>query len=243
MSTTSTTSFEGVRVFRADQRGVTRLPWLDARHSFSFGDHRDPDRMGYSVLRVLNDDVIHPGGGFSEHGHRDMEIVTIVLEGALEHRDSQGNREVLRRGDVQAMTAGSGILHSESNASDAEPVHLLQIWIRPDARGHAPAHATRRAGAMNTSVWNAVASGAPSGDALPIHQDATIAVAPLDAGRSIRALARDGRPGYLHIAEGDVSAPGLSLHAGDAIELAPGVSLTLEANTPAMLVLFDLPAV
>lgn len=237
-----TTTNTGIRILRAEGRGVTDLGWLDSRQSFSFGEYRDPARMGFGVLRVLNDDTVAPGAGFGEHGHRDMEIISLVLEGALEHHDSAGNREVLRRGDAQVMSAGRGIRHGEKNASSDEPVHFIQVWIEPDRAGHAPRHERLAARRSPAPIgWSEIASGNPVGGGLRINQDASIALAELADGSSIEATIPSGRSGYLHVAAGAVKFDGQRLAAGDALEFDAELSITLRADGPSTLLLFDLP--
>ena len=230
----------GFRISRAEDRGVTDLGWLDSRHSFSFGGYRDPARAGFGVLRVLNDDTVAPGAGFGEHGHRDMEIISLVLEGALEHHDSEGNREILHPGDVQVMSAGRGIRHGEKNASSDEPVRFIQVWIEPDRAGHEPRH-ERIAARPAPGGWSEIASGNPIGGGLRINQNASITLADLADGASIVAEIPSGRAGYLHVAAGSVGFDGQRLAAGDAIELDAATTLTLSAIEPSTLLLFDLP--
>jgi len=241
--TTQQVSIPGASILRADDRGATRLNWLDSRHSFSFGRYRDPQRMGHSALRVINDDVIAPGAGFAEHPHNDMEIITFVLDGALEHRDSSGARGVLRAGDAQVMSAGTGIRHSETNASDTDSLHLIQIWVEPDRPGHEPRHDQLDAGERKPDEWRTIASGKGDPGALRINQDASIAVADLAEGAAIEAQIPASRPGYLHVATGAVEMEGLTLSAGDALEFDAGAALTLRAAQPSILLLFDLPPI
>lgn len=224
-------------VRKADTRGVTRFgDWLDSRHSFSFGDYYDPARHHFRALRVLNDDRVAPGGGFPTHPHRDAEIVTWVLSGALEHRDSMGNGAVLRAGEWQAMTAGTGITHSEFNPSRTEPVHLLQIWLLPDRKGHAPRY-DQRAFAGVPGAWELVAAPGGSGGALPIHQDARVYRARLTAAPARHALA-PGRAAYLHLATGTATVNGVALAAGDAVTVEGDSELVASGDGEA--VLFDL---
>jgi len=221
----------------ADTRGVTRFGnWLDSRHSFSFGDYRDPTRHNFRALRVLNDDRVAPGGGFPTHPHRDAEILTWVLSGALEHRDSMGNGEVLRAGEWQAMTAGTGITHSEFNPSHAEPVHLLQIWLLPDARGHAPRYA-QKAFTGAPGAWELVASPDGANGSLPIHQDARVYRLKLTASEARHELA-EGRAAYLHVATGTATVNGVALQAGDAAVLEG--EREIRASGDGDVVLFDL---
>jgi len=202
---------------RGADRGVTRVDWLDSRHSFSFGGYSDPARHHYRALRVLNDDRIAPGGGFDTHGHRDMEILTTVLAGELAHRDSMGNGEVIRPGEWQGMTAGTGILHSEFNPSAGEPTHLLQIWIVPDRKGHTPGY-WQKAFAGAAGMWQLVASPDGAEGSLSIHADARVYQARL-AGESVRHEPAAGRGAYLYVATGVATANGHALAAGDAVSV------------------------
>src|SRR4051812_10049623 len=174
-------------VRKGNERGVTRIGWLDSRHTFSFGDYQDPRHHQYRSLRVINEDRIAPGGGFGTHPHRDMEILTYVLAGELEHRDSMGHGEVIRPGEWQAMTAGTGIRHSEFNPSDAAPVHLLQLWILPDRLGHTPGYQQRRfPDAETAGAWRLAASPDGADGSLTIHQDARVYQSKLTAGQTVR---------------------------------------------------------
>ncbi len=232
----------GVRVYPSDDRGATDIGWLKSRHSFSFGEFQNNQRMGYGALRVLNDDVVAPGAGFQEHGHRDMEIISFVLDGALEHRDSAGNHEVLGPGDVQVMSAGTGIRHAELNASSSERVHFIQIWIMPNRAGHAPRHEILSRSDRVHGQWLEIASGDPKKTGLRINQDAEVAVADLRSGSTIGVTIKAGRLGYLHVATGVVEAEGIRLFAGDALELDAGSSVSLRGEEPAELLFFDLPS-
>jgi redox-sensitive bicupin YhaK (pirin superfamily) len=224
---------------RGADRGATRVGWLDARHSFSFGDYYDPAHHHYRALRVLNDDRVAPGGGFDTHGHRDMEILTTVLSGALQHRDSMGNGEVIRPGEWQAMTAGTGILHSEFNPSETEPTHLLQIWLVPDRKGHTPGY-RQRAFPPAGDRWQLVASPDGADGSLAIHQDARVYEARLSPGATVRHDLAAGRGAYLHVAEGSVDAHGHALTAGDALKADAEPHVALTATTAATVLLFDL---
>ena len=240
-----------ITVIPASSRGHTRIGWLDSRHSFSFGDYHDPSRMGFRTLRVINDDRVTPGAGFPTHSHRDMEIISIVLDGALEHKDSLGNGEVLRPGEVQVMSAGSGIRHSEFNPSQTEPAHFLQVWIMPDARGHTPRYdqapfpaagragqLVRVAGPLRASDQNAPRS---SDGALMIHQDADLYLASLAAGQSLKHALRPGRAAYIHIIAGRLRVGGHTLGPGDAVQIEQEPALSLDAEAPGTeVLLFDL---
>lgn len=219
---------------RGADRGVTRIDWLDSRHSFSFGGYFDPARHHYRGLRVLNDDRIAPGGGFDTHGHRDMEILTTVLAGELAHRDSMGNGEVIRPGEWQGMTAGTGILHSEFNPSAGEPTHLLQIWIVPDRKGHAPGY--RQKAFAAAAGWQLVASPDGAEGSLPIHADARVLQARLN-GEVVRHELAAGRGAYVHVATGAATVNGQPLGAGDAATVEGEAVEVMGAGT---VLLFDL---
>ncbi|QDU19552.1 pirin family protein [Urbifossiella limnaea] len=221
---------------RGADRGVTRVGWLDARHSFSFGDYFDPARHHYRALRVLNEDRVAPGGGFDTHGHRDMEILTTVLAGQLQHRDSMGNGEVIRPGEWQGMTAGTGILHSEFNPSADEPTHLLQIWLTPDRKGHTPAYRQKPfAGAAG--AWQLVASPDGAEGSLPIHADARLYQARL-TGEQVRHELVAGRGAYVHLATGTATVNGQALAAGDAVTVEGEAAV--EVTGDGTVLLFDL---
>jgi redox-sensitive bicupin YhaK (pirin superfamily) len=226
---------------KAADRGVTRAGWLDSRHTFSFGDYYDPANTHYRVLRVINDDRVAPGGGFPTHPHRDMEILTCVLSGALEHRDSLGHGEVIRPGEWQAMTAGTGIRHSEFNPSDAEPVHLLQIWLLPDRRGHTPGYQQKpfpdgeRAG-----TWRLVASPDGADGSLVIDQDARLFATKLAAGDAVRHALKPGRGAYLHVATGGVRVNGHALAGGDGVAVEDEGVIEVTADPGGDVLLFDL---
>jgi redox-sensitive bicupin YhaK (pirin superfamily) len=225
----------------ADARGHTGTDWLDSWHSFSFGAYFDPARVGFRSLRVINEDRIAPGGGFPTHGHADMEIVTYVLEGALAHRDSLGNGSVIRPGDVQRMSAGTGIAHSEFNASRSEGVHLLQIWLFPDRQGLTPGYEQKH---FDKSALQGrlalVADPAGANGAVTIHQDARIYAGMLAAGERASHSLAPGRGGYLHVARGKVALNGKALAAGDEAFFEDEPSVALAAETEAEILLFDL---
>jgi len=222
-------------------RGHADHGWLEAWHSFSFGDFYDPQRMGYGSLRVINEDRVVPTAGFAPHSHRDMEIITYVLEGTIRHRDSAGGGADLRPGELQVMHAGRGISHSEINPSAREPVHLLQIWITPDRRGHEPGYqqqaldaaALRRGFAPVVGPWD---SDAP----FRIHQDARLDIAWLAPGQRAGKVLQAGRQYYLQVARGAVQLGGETLRAGDALMMQQESALELRADEAAELLLFDL---
>jgi len=227
---------------RANDRGRTRTDWLDSRHTFSFADYRDPAHIGFRTLRVINDDRVAPGGGFGTHAHRDMEILSWVLEGALEHRDSLGNGSVIRPGDLQRMSAGSGVEHSEFNASPGEAVHFLQIWIRPERYGAAPGYEQKHFAADDRrGRWALVASRKGRQGSVTIHQDADVLLATLGAGDEARHLLRPGRCAWLHVARGAVRAAGDRLAEGDGMSVVGEEAVSVAGLEPeSEVLLFDL---
>ena len=226
----------------AAERGRTRLSWLDGRHSFSFGDYHDPAWIEFSALRVLNDDRIAPGGGFPTHPHRDMEILTWVLEGALEHRDSTGASGVIRPGDAQLMHAGTGVTHSEFNASKRDPCRLLQIWFPPRARGLRPGYQQRAfVDAELRDRLRTVVSPDGREDSLVIHQDVVVQVARLRAGGAVTHALAPGRHAWLQVATGDVTLNGTALREGDGAGVQDESLLAVTSPRGAEVLLFDLP--
>jgi hypothetical protein len=232
-----------ITVRKAQQRGATRIAWLDSRHTFSFGDYYDPAQSGFSVLRVINDDRVAAGGGFPSHGHRDMEIVTYVLEGALEHRDNLGNSSVIPAGDVQRMTAGSGIVHSEFNHSKAQPVHFLQIWILPSKSGFQPGYEqeTLDKNAPRGQLRLVAAPAGANNGALRINQDARMYIATLDAGQSAAARIEHGRCAYVHVVRGDIALNDFDLVEGDGARVRDEQTFNLKATQGGEALVFDLP--
>lgn len=223
---------------RADERGRTRTGWLDSRHSFSFGGHHDPRRMGFGPLRVLNDDVVAPGEGFGPHPHRDMEIVSYVLEGALRHQDSGGHGGVIRAGEVQFMRAGTGVVHSEMNGSDDAPVRFLQVWILPRRRGLPPAYAERRLD-LPEGRWTTVAGGPADEGGFPIDQDATMLAGRFADGQPVRLDAGPGRGLFVFVVEGGLAWEE-PLGPRDAL-LLRGRGLDARAKGASHLLAFDVP--
>ena len=192
-----------ITIRKSADRGHTKIDWLDSRHTFSFGDYHDPKQMGFRALRVINEDRVHPGRGFATHGHQDMEIITYVLEGALEHKDSMGNGSIIRPGDVQRMTAGTGVTHSEYNHSRDQAVHLLQIWILPAERGLTPGYEQRAfADAAKRDRLALIASRDGRDGSVTVHQDVDLYAAALDAGREVVCELRPGRHAWVQVARG-----------------------------------------
>jgi redox-sensitive bicupin YhaK (pirin superfamily) len=227
---------------KGTERGVTRFGgWLDSRHTFSFGDYRDHRHHQFRTLRVINDDRVAPGGGFPTHPHRDMEILTCVLTGSLAHRDSMGNEEVIRANEWQAMTAGTGITHSEFNPSETDPVHLLQIWLFPDRRGYTPGYQQRVfTDAEKGGRLALVAS--PDGEAgsLVIRQDARVYQAKLAAGESVAHDLRPGRAAFVHVATGAATVNGQKLVAGDGVAVEDEPRVTVTGDAAGEVLVFDL---
>lgn len=232
-----------IELHPASARGQSRLGWLKSFHSFSFGDYYDPANMGFGPLRVINDDVIAGGGGFPMHPHRDMEIVTYVLSGALAHKDSLGSSGTIRPGEAQRMSAGRGIRHSEFNASPSDPVHLLQIWMLPERQGLEPAYEQRPLEPIDGRL-GLIASRDGAGGSVKVNLDARLYATRLKPGETVRHAFAPGRIGYLHVATGSVAASGRSLEAGDALKLTgePGLEIAGPASGPGEALLFDLPA-
>jgi quercetin 2,3-dioxygenase len=225
----------------AADRGHADHGWLDTYHTFSFAGYQDPAQMGFRSLRVINEDRVRGGQGFGEHPHRDMEIVTIVLAGALEHRDSLGNGSVIKPGDVQRMSAGRGIRHSEFNHSSEEPVHFLQIWILPEAGGLDPSYAQVHFPRQErTNVLRLVASRDAREGSLEIHQDAEIYAALLEPGQSVSHQLAPGRHAWVQVTAGEVDLNGHSLAAGDGAKISETERLELSSAPGAELYLFDL---
>ena len=229
-----------MKIRRSSERGHAEHGWLDTWHTFSFANYHDPQWMGFRSLRVINDDLVSPGAGFGTHPHRDMEIVTYILSGALEHKDSMGNGRVIRAGDVQYMAAGTGVQHSEFNPSTEEPVRLLQIWIQPDQRGVAPRYAEKSFADAARGTFHLVASKTGRDHSIPIHQDADLWLAKLDPGQRVEHQLAPGRHVWLHVAEGQIDLKGTTLAGGDAAALSDAELLTIQALQPSQLLLFDL---
>jgi redox-sensitive bicupin YhaK (pirin superfamily) len=229
-----------MKIRKANERGHAEHGWLDTYHTFSFADYYDPEWMGYRSLRVINDDLVMPGMGFGTHPHRDMEIITYILSGALEHKDSMGNGRVIRAGEVQYMAAGTGVQHSEFNPAPDEAVHLLQIWIQPDRKGVTPRYGEKSFKDAATGKLHLVTSRTGRDGSIAIHQDADLWLAKLEAGQTISHALADGRHAWLHVAEGEVKVNGKTLSGGDAAAVSKETTLELSATKPAQVLLFDL---
>ena len=230
-----------ITIRRSEARGHANHGWLDSYHSFSFADYYDPDHMHFGPLRVINEDRIAGGQGFGTHGHRDMEIVTYVLEGALAHRDSMGNGSTIRHGDVQRMSAGTGVKHSEFNASQDEEAHLLQIWILPQRAGDQPGYEEKRFDdADKRGRLRIVASPDGRDGSVTIHSDASIYAALIDGAEQAIFSLPAGRRAYVHVARGALTVNGEALAAGDAAMIVDVETITLEQGRDAEVLLFDL---
>lgn len=230
-----------IQVRKALERGHFNHGWLDTYHTFSFDAYHDPAHMGFRSLRVINEDRVQPGRGFGTHGHRDMEIVTYVLEGKLEHRDSLGNGSMIRAGELQRMTAGTGVRHSEFNPSTSEPVHLYQIWLLPERKGLEPGYEQRRFDdEEKRNQFRLVASTDGRLDSLTIRQDAALYLATLEPGRRVTHTFHSGRFGWLQVLVGQVDANGMSLVEGDGAALSEVDKLEIGGTSRSEVMLFDL---
>ena len=226
---------------RADARGAANFGWLDSRHSFSFGQYFDPDHMGFGPLRVINEDRVAPGGGFPTHPHRDMEIISYVLEGALAHKDSLGTGSIITPGDVQRMSAGTGVRHSEYNASETEPVHFLQIWIIPDRDGLAPSYEQKRFEPQEKrGRLRLIASRDARDGAIAIHRDVDLYATLLSPGESVTHRPVTGRAAWVQLTRGEIALNGESLFAGDGAAISDAAELRLDARNDAEALLFDM---
>jgi quercetin 2,3-dioxygenase len=230
---------------RAEERGHADHGWLDTRHTFSFADYHDPEHMGFSDLRVINEDRVKPGMGFGQHGHRDMEIISYVLEGELRHQDSLGNGSTIRPGEVQRMSAGTGVQHSESNPSRDRPVHFLQIWILPSERGIEPGYEQKSfPEAERRGRLRLVASPDGRDGSLTIHQDARLSLALLAPGDKVRQELAKGRSAWVQVARGELTLDGQRLRAGDGAAVTGESALEIvgQGDRPAEVLVFDLAA-
>jgi len=229
-----------MRIRRANERGHAEHGWLNTYHTFSFAEYYDPQWMGYRSLRVINDDFVAGGTGFGTHPHRDMEIITYILSGSLQHKDSMGNGRVIRTGEVQYMSAGTGVQHSEFNPVKDEAVHLLQIWIQPDQKGLPPRYAEKSFKDAETGKLHLVTSKSGRDGSIPIQQDADLWLGKLNAGDSVKHIVNTGRHAWIHVAEGEVAINGKTLTTGDAAAIDEQGAVQLSATKPSQVLLFDL---
>lgn len=230
-----------ITIRRAQERGHFDFGWLNTYHTFSFDQYYDPKRMGFRSLRVINEDFVQPGNGFPTHGHRDMEIVTYILSGALEHRDNMGNGSIIRPGDAQRMSAGTGVRHSEANPSADEPVHLLQIWILPNEKSLRPEYEEKKfSDDEKRNMLRLIVS--PNGDdgSVKIHQDAKLYASLLDKDQEVVHIVENGRSAWLQVAAGSVVLNDLVLQQGDGAAVSEESKLRITASEPAEVLLFDL---
>jgi redox-sensitive bicupin YhaK (pirin superfamily) len=230
-----------MQIRRSDQRGFADHGWLRSFHTFSFADYYDPAHMGFRALRVINEDRVQPGKGFPTHPHRDMEIITYVLDGALEHKDSMGTGSVIRPGDIQRMSAGTGVTHSEFNASKSDSVHFLQIWIVPDRRGHSPGYEQKAFSIEErTGKLRLIASREGRQGSISVNQDVNLYATLLTPGSEIEHTVSPGRNLFLHVARGAARVSDTPLEAGDAIAVVDAQTLKISTTSDAELLLFDL---
>jgi hypothetical protein len=231
-----------LQVRKSEERGNANHGWLQSKHTFSFGSYRDPAHTGFGPLLVINEDRVAPGQGFGTHGHRDMEIISYVLEGALEHKDSLGTGSVLHYGDVQRMSAGSGVRHSEFNGSPAEPVHFLQIWIEPNVTGIAPSYEEKHFDAdSKRGQLRLIASSDGREGSVLIHQDAAIYATILSENEGAELALAPGRSAYVHVVRGRVTVNGSALGGGDALKITGESAVLLSNPEAAEVLVFDLP--
>lgn len=233
-----------LEIRKAGERGSTRLPWLKSRHSFSFGGYKNPQEMGFSDLRAINDDRVAPGKGFGQHGHRDVEILTYVLQGTLAHRDTLGNSAKIKAGEFQLISAGSGIEHSEFNASSTQPVHFLQIWLTPQATRTKPSYQQKQfAVDQRRGTLQLVASKEGASGSLKVRQDAKIYAGRFGNGDSVTLPISSKRQVYVHVIGGRLQVNGVKLSEGDGLKLADARALVLSATADAQVLVFDLRSV
>ncbi|AEK63234.1 pirin family protein [Collimonas fungivorans] len=231
-----------LQIRKSEERGVADHGWLNSHHTFSFGHYFDAEHTGFGPLLVINEDRVKAGQGFGTHGHSDMEIISYVLDGALEHKDSMGTGSVLHYGDVQRMSAGSGVRHSEFNHSAAAPVHFLQIWIKPNVTGIPPSYEEKHfTVAQKQEQLRLIASADGRDNSVLIHQDASIYAAILNGGEPLRHTLADGRNAYVHVIRGRVSVNGVELNGGDAVKVTAENAVVLANAEAAEVLLFDLP--
>jgi quercetin 2,3-dioxygenase len=230
-----------ITIRKATERGRTRLDWLDSRHTFSFGDYMDPSNMGFRQLRVINEDRVQPAKGFPTHSHRDMEIISYVLEGSIEHKDSLGNGSTIRPGEVQRMSAGTGITHSEFNHSPSDTLHFLQMWIQPGAMGIRPGYEQQQFDREKSrNRWLLLAAPEGQGGAVAVHQDASLWVCNLEPGSIVQFAPKNGRHAWLQVARGQVQVNANALGQGDGAAVSNERSLEMTAQSTSELLLFDL---
>src|SRR5215470_3972502 len=230
-----------IQVRKSNERGHADHGWLDSHHTFSFADYYDPENMGFRALRVINEDRVQPAQGFGTHGHRDMEILSYVLDGGLAHKDSTGGGGVIRPGDVQRMSAGTGVMHSEFNASRTDPVHFLQIWLVPDRRGITPGYEQKHfPPEQRQGQLRLIASPDAADGSLKIHQDARVYTTLLGKGDSVSHPLTPGRHAWVQVARGKVRLGDVTLSAGDGAAISEESSLRLTADEPSEVLLFDL---
>jgi redox-sensitive bicupin YhaK (pirin superfamily) len=231
-----------LEVRKSEERGAANHGWLKSQHTFSFANYYDPRHMGFGPLRVINEDRVAPARGFGTHGHRDMEIISYVLDGELAHRDSMGNGSVLRYGDVQRMSAGSGVTHSERNPSADAPVHFLQIWIEPNVSGISPGYEEKHFDVdAKRGQLRIIASASGRDGSVSIHQDAEIFASILANGEQVAHTLSAGRIAYVHVIRGRLEVNGIALLSGDALKASDVNSLVLTASEETEVLLFDLP--
>ena len=230
-----------IKIRKAEDRGHFNFGWLDTYHTFSFGEYHDPQQMGFRNLRVLNEDRVQPGEGFGTHPHRDMEIITYVLQGALEHQDSMGNGSIIRPGEVQRMSAGTGVTHSEYNPSQNEPVHLLQIWILPDKKGLPPSYEQKKfSDKERKGTLCLIASQNGREGSVTLHQDASVYAALLGHGESVTYRLHPHRHAWVQVAQGAVRVNEISFSAGDGASVSEETLLTVGSKKESEVLLFDL---
>jgi quercetin 2,3-dioxygenase len=229
-----------IRLRRAGERGRSTQDWLDSFHTFSFAEYQDPDNMGFRQLRVINEDYVDPGKGFESHPHKDMEIITYVLDGKLEHKDSLGNGGVIGPGQIQRMSAGTGVLHSEFNPSDEDPVHLLQIWIKPGESGLQPSYEQKYLPTLNGGHFQTIAAKDSQGGAVKVHQDVKLLLARLKPGQTATYVLEPERHAYVQIAKGLVTLNTMNMQAGDGAAISNEETIEVTASQQAEVLLFDL---
>lgn len=229
-----------IQIRKSLKRGHSIHGWLDSYHTFSFAEYKDPQHTHYRTLRAINEDRVAPGKGFGMHSHHDMEIITYVVSGELMHNDSMGNAAIMRAGDVQRISAGSGILHSESNESTTEPVHFLQIWIEPDIKGATPDYVERAYGGAEGGGLFLVASRTGRDESIPINQDANVYLGKLETGDSLTQPLEPGRHVWLQLIKGGLEVNGSFLKAGDGAAICTANALAITANQSAEFLVFDL---